>query len=143
VTPRQQGKEIDMNFAPSLFLRRVLQLDAVATGATGLLLLGGTGMLHGLLNLPTALMTYAGIFCVAWAATLGLASLRNEISRGFVWTIIVANVLWVVGSVALLLSGYVSPTWLGYTFVIAQAVAVDVFAALQYFGLPKRASATA
>jgi hypothetical protein len=132
-----------MNFAPSLFLRRVLQLDALATGATGLLLLGGTSLLQSLLNLPTALMTYAGIFCVAWAVTLGFASLRNEISRNFVWTIIIANVSWVVGSVALLLSGYVSPTWLGYAFVIVQAIAVDVFAALQYFGLPKRASATA
>jgi hypothetical protein len=143
VTPRQQGKDIAMTFTPSLFLRRVLQLDALATGATGLLLLGGTGLLHGLLNLPMSLMIYAGIFCVAWAVTLGLASLRNDISRSFVWTIIVANALWVVGSVALLLSGYVSPTWLGYAFVIAQAIAVDVFAALQYFGLPKRVSAAA
>lgn len=126
-----------MTFTPSLFLRRVLQLDALATGATGVLLLGGTGLLHGLLNLPVPLMTYAGAFCVAWAVTVGFASTRASISRAFVWTIIVANVMWVIGSVALLVSGYVSPTWLGYAFVIAQAVAVDVFAALQYFGLPK------
>lgn len=132
-----------MTFAPSLFLRRVLQLDAAATGATGLLLLGGTSLLHGLLNLPMPLMVYAGIFCVAWAITLGIASLRAQISRSFVWTIIVGNVVWVVGSVGLLVSGSVSPTWLGYAFVIAQAIAVDVFAALQYFGLPKRASAAA
>ncbi len=130
-----------MTFTPSLFLRRVLQLDALATGMTGLLLLGGTGLLHGLLNLPVPLMTYAGIFCVGWAATLGFASLRERLARGFVWTIIVANVAWVIGSVALLLSGYVSPTWLGYAFVIAQAIAVDVFAALQYFGLRRQAVA--
>jgi hypothetical protein len=132
-----------MTFTPSLFLRRVLQLDAAATGATGLLLLGGTGLLHGLLNLPVPLMIYAGIFCVGWAVILGLASLRAQLSRGFVWSIILGNVAWVIGSVVLLVSGYVSPTWLGYAFVIAQALAVDVFAALQYFGLPKRASAAA
>jgi hypothetical protein len=132
-----------MTFTPSLFLRRVLQLDAAATGATGLLLLGGTNLLHGLLNLPMPLMVYAGIFCVGWAVTLGIASLRAQISRNFVWTIIIANVAWVIGSVALLLSGTVAPTWLGYAFVIAQAIAVDIFAALQYFGLPKRASAAA
>lgn len=129
-----------MTFVPSLFLRRVLQLDAAATGATGLLLLGGTGFLHGLLNLPVSLMTYAGIFCVGWALTLGIASLRERISHGFVWTIIVANVAWVIGSVALLVSGYVSPTPLGYAFVIAQALAVDVFAGLQMYAMWKRGS---
>lgn len=132
-----------MTFTPSLFLRRVLQLDAAATGATGVLLLGGTSLLHGLLNLPVPLMTYAGIFCVAWAVTLGLASVRKQLSRSFVWTIIWANAFWTLGSIALLVSGYVAPTLLGYTFVIAQALAVGVFAELQYVGLTKRAAATA
>lgn len=128
-----------MTFAPSLFLRRVLQLDAVATGSTGLLLLGGMNFLPGLLNLPGSLLTYAGIFCVGWALTLGIASLREEIGSSFVWTVIAANAGWVIGSAALLMSGYVSPTWLGYAFVIAQAVAVDIFAGLQIFAMWKRA----
>lgn len=127
-----------MTFTPSLFLRRVLQLDAAATGATGLLLLGGTSMLQSLLNLPAQLMIYSGVFCVGWAILLGLASMKQELSRGFVWSVIVGNVAWVIGSVAILVSGYVSPTWLGYAFVIAQALAVDLFATLQFFGLPKR-----
>lgn len=128
-----------MTFTPSLFLRRVLQLDALATGATGLLLLGGTSQLASLLNLPASLMIYAGVFCVGWALTLGFASLREQIASGFVWTIIVANVAWVIGSVALLVSGYVQPTALGYAFVIAQALAVDIFAGLQMFAMWKRA----
>lgn len=127
-----------MTFNPSLFLRRVLQLDAAATGATGLLLLGGTSLLHSLFNLPATLLIYAGIFSVAWAAILGFASLKQEISRSFVWAVILGNVAWVIGSVALLVSGYISPTWLGYAFVIAQALAVDVFAALQFFGLRRQ-----
>ena len=127
-----------MTFVPSLFLRRVLQLDAAATGATGLLLLGGTSFLHSLLNLPVSLLTYAGIFSVGWALTLGIASLRERLSQSFVWTIIIANVTWVIGSVALLVSGYVSPSFLGYAFVIAQALAVDIFAALQFFGLRRQ-----
>ncbi|MBS4083875.1 MAG: hypothetical protein KGZ73_10020 [Rhizobiales bacterium] len=127
-----------MTFVPSLFLRRVLQLDAAATGATGLLLLGGTSFLHSLLNLPVSLLTYAGIFSVGWALALGIASLRERLSQSFVWTIIIANVAWVIGSVALLVSGYVSPSFLGYAFVIAQALAVDIFAALQFFGLRRQ-----
>lgn len=135
-----------MTIAPSLFLRRVLQLDAVATGATGLVLLCGMGFLPGLLNLPGSLLAYAGVFCVGWALTLGFASLREEIASGFVWTIIVANVAWVIGSAALLMSGHVSPTWFGHAFVIAQAIAVDIFAGLQIFAMWKhsrRASAAA
>ena len=127
-----------MTFVPSLFLRRVVQLDAAATGATGLLLLGGTSFLHSLLNLPVSLLTYAGIFSVGWALTLGIASLRERLSQSFVWTIIIANVTWVIGSVALRVSGYVSPSFLGYAFVIAQALAVDIFAALQFFGLRRQ-----
>ncbi|HRF08387.1 MAG TPA: hypothetical protein PL193_07060 [Xanthobacteraceae bacterium] len=135
-----------MTFAPSNFLRRVLQLDAVATGATGLLLLGGMSFLPALLNLPSALLTYAGIFCVGWALTLGFASFREQIGSSFVWTIIVANIGWVIASTALLLSGYVSPTWLGYAFVIAQALAVDIFAGLQIYAMwkyEKRTNVTA
>lgn len=135
-----------MTFAPSNFLRRVLQLDAAATGATGLLVLGGMSFLPALLNLPSALLTYAGIFCVGWALTLGYASIRERIGSAFVWTIIVANVGWVVASTGLLLSGYVSPTWLGYAFVIAQALAVDIFAGLQIYAMwkyEKRTNVTA
>ena len=52
--------------------------------------------------------------------------------------IIAINALWVAGSVLLLVSGTIAPTWLGYGFVIAQAIVVGVFAELQYFGLKKR-----
>jgi hypothetical protein len=134
---------MQMTFTPSLFLRRVLLLDAIATGATGLLLLGGTSILQGLLNLPGSLMIYAGVFCLVWAGLVGFAFSRSELTRGFVWTLIIGNALWTLGSLALLVSGYVSPTWLGYAFVIAQAVVVGVFAELQYVGLTKRAPAQA
>ncbi len=56
--------------------------------------------------------------------------------------IIALNVLWVAGSIGLLMSGYVAPTMLGHAFVIAQALAVGVFAELQFIGL-RRTQATA
>jgi hypothetical protein len=128
-----------MTFTPSLFLRRVLLLDAVATGATGILLLGGTSLLQSLLNLPAQLMTYAGIFCVGWAVIVGFASAQKQLNRSFVWPIIIGNAVWVLGSLALLVSGYVAPTLLGYAFVIAQAIVVGIFAELQYVGLRQQA----
>ncbi len=132
-----------MTFTPSLFLRRVLLLDAVATSATGLLLLGGTSLLQSLLALPASLMIYAGALCIAWTALVAFAFTRRELTRGFIWTIVIGNAIWALGSLALLVSGYVAPTLLGYVFVVAQAVVVGVFAELQYVGLTKRGSATA
>jgi hypothetical protein len=126
-----------MTFTPSVFLRRVLLLDAVATFATGVLLLGGMSLLQSLLNLPISLMTYAGVFCAAWAALVGFAFTRRQLTRGFVWTIVIGNALWALGSLALLVSGYVAPTVLGHAFVIAQAVVVGVFAELQYIGMKR------
>jgi hypothetical protein len=132
-----------MTFTPSLFLRRVVLVDAVATFATGALLLGGTGFLQNLLGLPAWLMTYAGAICIAWAAAVAFAYTRKHLSRAFVWTIVIGNAIWAIGSILLLVSGYVAPTLLGYAFVIAQAVTVGIFAELQYVGLNRRASAAA
>jgi hypothetical protein len=126
-----------MTFTPSVYLRRVLLLDAVATFATGVLLLGGMSLLQSLLNLPISLMTYAGVFCVAWAALVGFAFTRRQLTRGFVWTIVIGNALWALGSLALLVSGYAAPTVLGHAFVIAQALVVGVFAELQYIGMKR------
>ena len=75
-------------------------------------------------------------------ALVAFVGTREAISRPAVKAIIALNVLWVVGSIGLLTSGYVAPTVLGYAFVIAQAIVVGVFAELQFIGL-RRAQATA
>ncbi len=71
---------------------------------------------------------------------------RNSSSRGgafgvlillavIVWIVIVGNALWLVQSVGFLLMGGFAPTRLGTAFVLAQALAVGVFAELQFVGL--------
>jgi hypothetical protein len=117
------------------FLRYALLADAVASGATGLLMIAGAGLLEGLLGLPTALMREAGLVLVPYVAFVAYVGTREAISRPAVQAIIAMNVLWVVGSVLVLVGGFVSPTVLGYAFVIAQAVVVGVFAELQFIGL--------
>ena len=119
------------------FLRNALLLDAAATGATGLLLIGGAGLLEGLLGLPAGLMRSAGLVLIPFVAFVAWAGTREPASQGAVALIIAVNVLWVVASVCLLLSGLVAPTLLGYAFVLAQAVAVALFAELQYVGLKR------
>lgn len=125
---------------PSNILRFALIADAIASGATGLLMLGGAGFLAGLLGLPVELLRYAGLALLPFVAFVAFVGTRAEISRPAVAAIIVVNAAWVVGSVALLMSGWVAPTALGYAFVLAQAIAVAVLAELQWIGLRREAA---
>lgn len=119
----------------SNFLRRALILDSLASGATGLLMIAGAGLVEGLLGLPAALLRGAGLVLVPYVAFVVYTGTRETISRSAVWIIIVANVAWAAASALLLASGWVSPTALGYAFVIAQAVVVALLGELQYMGL--------
>lgn len=117
------------------FLRRVLIADAASCVATGLLMLLGAGFLAPLLGLPGSLLKYAGLILPPFAALVAYVATRQQLSRTMVRVIIISNVLWTADSILLLLSGWVAPTALGTTFVLAQAVVVGVFAELEYFGM--------
>ena len=126
---------IDLMDRPPVFLRRALVLDAVASGATGLMMIAGAGLVEGLLGLPAALLRGAGIVLVPYVAFVIYTGTRETISLPAVWAIIVANALWAAASALLLVSGWVAPTALGTAFVIAQAVIVALLGELQYMGL--------
>jgi hypothetical protein len=123
----------------SLFLRRALLADAAASVGTGLLLAFGADYLAGLLGLPVALMRYAGMSLLPFAAIVLLVGLQANPPRIPVLAIIAYNALWAIDSIVLLASGLVHPTLLGSAFVIAQAVTVGGFAALQWVGLKRLA----
>jgi len=120
------------------FLRNVLLLDAVATGATAVLAFGGASLLGPLLDIPSTLLFWAGVALVPFVAMVFAVSRRQTVSRAMVVEIIAINVLWVVASFGLLVSGAVSPNLLGIAFVSAQAMAVALFAELQYVGLRRQ-----
>lgn len=130
-----------MSIAPSLFLRRALLADAVASAATGLLMAAGAGVLDGLLGLPTALLREAGILLLPYAALVGWLGTRARLPEAVVWTVIIGNVAWTAASIGLFV--LLAPTALGYAFVIAQAVVVGLFAELQYIGLRRPIEAIA
>jgi len=118
-------------------LRRALLLDAAASGAMGLLFLIAAGSLSGLFGLPLPLVRSVGVFLIPFAAGLLWIATRSYAPAALIRTIVVGNVLWVVASVFLLVSGVVNPTLLGEAFVLAQAAAVLLFAYLEYSGLTK------
>jgi len=125
------------NLSP--FLRRVLLADALISGATGLVMAVGAGFLASLLNLPTALLREAGLALLPYALFVAYVATRAQLKRPLVWALIIANALWALDSIALLVSGWIAPNMLGYAFIIAQAVVVAVLAELQYTGMRRQA----
>ncbi len=121
----------------SLFLRRVLLADAIISGTSGLVLMLFAESLQGLLGVPATLLRYSGISLLPFAALLIYLSSRNNLSRPIIWVIIACNALWAIDSILLLLTNWVEPTTLGYTFIIAQALIVATLAEAQYVGLKK------
>jgi hypothetical protein len=120
---------------PSLLLRRAILANAVFSGASALLLSLSAGVLAPLLNLPEALLRETGLFLIAYAALVGWLGTRQSMPKSLVWIVIAGNAAWTVASIALLFSGAVTPNLLGEAAVAMQAIAVGVFAELQYVGL--------
>ena len=114
--------------ANSTFLRRVLLVDATASGSMGVLFLLAAGALESPLGLPGALLRGVGVFLIPFAGFLVRLAPRASQQRSIVRMVAAGNLLWVVASVLLLVSGRIDPTPLGTAFVVLQAVAVAVFA---------------
>lgn len=125
----------------SPFLRRALIADAIFSGlgAVGMTLDAGT--LAPLFNLPEGLLRETGLILIAYTALVGWLGSRPSVPRPLVMTVIAINAAWTVASIALLLSGAVSPNLLGEIAVVAQAIATGVLAELQYIGLRRSVGA--
>ena len=122
---------------PSLFLRRALLADAIFSGVSAALLTAGAGMLAPLFDLPEALLRETGLFLIVYAAFVGWLGTRPSVPNVLVLIVIAGNAAWTLGSIALLLSGAVTPNLLGEIVVAAQAMATGAFAELQFIGLRK------
>ncbi len=114
-------------------LRTVLRLDACASGAMGLAAVVGASVLTGPLGAPDAYLRGLGAFLVLFAGALLVLAARPSMPVPAVWTVVLGNLAWVVASVA---TAVLAPlTAVGTVVVVAQALAVVVFADLQWLGL--------
>lgn len=116
-------------------LRNVLWLDAATCIATGALLSTLSTPLSSWLGLPEPLLFYAGLALFPIAGFMAWTAAR--LAEPAVWAVIGGNVLWVLGSLAVLA---LSPTALGTAFAVVQAAAVAVLAELEYVGLRRSAA---
>lgn len=119
----------------SLFLRRVLRLDAAASGATGLLLFAGGQALADITGLQPAFAGPVGLFLIGYALAVAWVGVRRTLHAGLVWAVVALNLAWTVESILSVGGGHLDVTPLGLAFVIAQALAVAGFAALEIVGV--------
>lgn len=123
------------------FLRYVLIADAIASGATGALMILGAGFLSGLLTIPAGLIFESGLILVPYVLLVAIIASRPVIPMRPVRFIIACNALWTLGSLILLLGGVITPNALGHAFVILQAVVVALFGVAQYMALVRKSIA--
>ena len=116
------------------FLRRSLQLDGVASGLTGALLLVAAGPVSTLIgNAAPAVARLGGAGLLVFAAALLWNARRGTVARGEVVAAVLLNIAWVIGSVALIALGPLPV--LGNVAVAAVALAVLGFTLLEIVGL--------
>ncbi|MBM0256838.1 hypothetical protein [Micromonospora sp. 4G55] len=112
-----------------------LKQDAIGSGANGVVYLAAAAIFGEMFGLPAAFLYPIGAFLVAFAAALLFLASKPRVSRPAVGVVIAVNTAWVVASVELLIAGWFPLTGLGTALVIAQAVVVAGFTALQLAGL--------
>lgn len=119
-------------------LRRVLWADALSGSGTAVLHLALTGSLSALLGLPGALLSASGVLLLLYVALAGTLALQAAPSRALLGALVLGNFAWVAACLALLFGGLVSPTPLGQSYLVVQAVAVLVLAELQWMALRRQ-----
>ena len=110
-----------------------LLVDAVATAATAALMLAARGLLYPFFGLtsPLLLDAAAAAFLV-YAAIVATAARQPTISRATLMTVAGANVAYVVASIALLTMFWWEMQAIGRGLIVAVAIVVEAFAALQF-----------
>lgn len=116
-------------------LRLVLRLDAIASGTIGaaMVMLGRT--LDDLLGTPVVLTRPIGAVLLAYAVAVWFIAVPARPHVPAVRAVIAINVAWFLASAGYAAANRGDLTALGVAFVLAQALAVLVFADLQYVGL--------
>jgi hypothetical protein len=128
-------------FSSPNFLPKVLRLDAWSCLGCGVLQLALPGMMRDLTGLPAALLAGTGWFLLVYAALVWWLSRRDPLPRPAIWLIVIGNLGWAIGCVALLASGLFTLSLTGMAYVALQAATVGLLAELQYFGLRRAAPA--
>lgn len=120
----------------STLLRRALVANALFSGASGVILALGARPLAAFLGLDNALyLIVTGVLLLLYAADLLYVATRPTVNRTAAWLAVALDLLWVTGSAAILLGGWLSLTTAGKWAVGIVAELVFLFALFQYLGI--------
>ncbi|MEZ5682437.1 MAG: hypothetical protein R3E14_14200 [Erythrobacter sp.] len=114
-------------------LRTTLLLDAASAAFFILLCLGFREQVAAMTGLPESVVAVAGWICVPSAA-LFLWQATSP-SRALLTMVVAGNAAWVLASVGVWLAFFGQLTPVGHALVIAQAIAVEYFAWMEWRGL--------
>jgi hypothetical protein len=118
------------------FLRRSLQLDGIASGLCGVLLVVAASSISAVIGLAEpGIARVVGALLVVYAAALLWNGERATVSRAEAVAAVVLNAGWVIGSAVVILAGPL--TLIGNLAVAALAAAVLLFAVLEVVGLTR------
>lgn len=124
-------------FSNGLTLPWLLRLDSATCVAMSALLALASDFISNLTEIPAKVLIYAGLSLIPIAIFMALVSWRRLQQKLLAQVVIAGNIVWVLGSLALL--SMVEPNEFGIVFVLAQAGAVAVFALLEWRALEARA----
>lgn len=122
-------------------LKNVLMINAVSSGATGLLLVFFPGFFASLFGVQgSAAFVGTGIFLILFAILVFSEARRETVSDKSVRFISTLDVLWVVGSLVIIVFGLFGLSLVGYLMIGAVAAWVALMAMLQLRGVRKIAA---
>ncbi|MGI5286746.1 hypothetical protein ACQEVF_25880 [Nonomuraea polychroma] len=116
-------------------LRTILRIDGWSTAVFGVVMLAAARPLSGPLGLPTAWSIPFGVAMLGGAAALGLIAGYPQIPVRYVGLAVAGNALSCVALLVLAFTDVIALTGFGVAFMLAGALVVAVYAALEFVGL--------
>jgi hypothetical protein len=121
-----------------LSLKSTLVINSVSSAITGIGLVALAGETAQLFETHDPVpYTEAGLFLIGFATLVGYAAIRKELSPALVRLITVLDILWVIGSILLIVLAGSNISVLGVSAIAVVAIWVGAMAFLQGTGLRK------
>jgi hypothetical protein len=119
--------------ANQTLIRRILYANTIFSGVSGVLFVLASNPIASFIGLDVSLpILIIGIGLIGYAALIYSNASHREIFPSFVLVAIIADSFWVLLSILLLVTGWVSFSMEGKWAVGIIAVIVDIFATLQF-----------
>lgn len=112
-------------------LRVWLGVDATSCAVPGILVAAGAPLFAPLLGYPPVFLVPIGLILIACGVMFGLLAAGRGLTTRAVRGVIGFNAVWVVASLAVVVSGAFGPTTVGVIVMVVQAVGVAGIASFQ------------